>query len=159
MLNSRLFVGGQGFTFRDAVAYLYSKRTTIAKFVVSGSTAAGVEFSLLYVLTQYVGFHYLVSSSVAFCVAVVVGFTLQKFWTFENKSLDRLHRQAVLYFSLGVINLGINAVLMYLLVENFHLWYMLAQVLACGMLACNNFLMYNLFIFRPDTEKVDELSM
>jgi len=157
LLNSRLFVRAQGFTFRDAFAYLYTRKVTIAKFVASGSTAAAVEFSLLYVLKEYAGLHYLISSSIAFCVAVVVGFTLQKFWTFENRELDRIQRQAIQYFALGLTNLGINAVLMYLLVENFHLWYMLAQVLACGMLACNNFLMYNLFIFKPEAENLDEL--
>lgn len=152
MLNSRLSIRGQRFTLRDLFALLYSRKMTIAKFIMSGSTAAGVEFTLLFVLTHFAGIHYLVSSTLAFCVAVGVGFTLQKFWTFENKSLDRIHRQAVQYLSLGLTNLGINAVLMYVLVENFHLWYMLAQFVACGMMAGSNFLIYNLFIFRADAE-------
>jgi putative flippase GtrA len=152
LLKSRLSILGCQLTPRDLFALLYSKRMTIVKFITSGSTAAGVEFSLLFTLTHYAGFHYLVSSTLAFAVAVGVGFTLQKFWTFENKSLTYIHRQAIQYLSLGLVNLAINAVLMLVLVEKFHLWYMLAQFVACGIMACSNFLIYNLFIFKADTE-------
>ncbi|MFZ2446742.1 MAG: GtrA family protein [Syntrophobacteraceae bacterium] len=135
---------------RDLVALIYSRRVTLARFVASGCSAATVEFSLLFLLTHYLGFHYLVSSSLAFAVAVCVGFTLQKFWTFENSSLDYIHRQAIQYLSLGLANLGINAVLMFFFVESLHLWYMFAQFVACGMMAGSNFLIYNLFIFKTD---------
>ncbi len=152
MLKSRLSILGYQFTIRDLFTLLYNKRITIAKFITSGTTAGTVEFSLLFTLTHYAGFHYLLSSTLAFVVAVCVGFTLQKFWTFEDKSLSSIHRQAIQYLSLGLLNLSINAVLMLILVEKFHLWYMLAQFVACGVMACSNFIIYNLFIFKTDTE-------
>ncbi len=133
------------------IALLYGRRYTFAKFAISGTTAAGVELGLLYLLTRYLGIYYLVSSTVGFIFAVFVSFTLQKFWTFENTSLTYIRRQAAMYLGLGITNLAINAVLMLLLVEVFGLWYLFSQVLACATMAGSNFLIYNFFIFKADT--------
>jgi putative flippase GtrA len=135
---------------RKLVALIYGKRFTIAKFLVSGFTAASVELGFLYFLTDYLGIYYLISSTVGFVFAICVSFTLQKFWTFENTSLTYIRRQAAMYLGLGVTNLGINAAMMLLLVEVFHLWYLFSQIVACGMVACSNFAVYTLLIFKPD---------
>jgi dolichol-phosphate mannosyltransferase len=135
----------------EFITLVYGRRYTIAKFVISGSTAGFVELGLLYVLTRYLGLYYLVSSTVGFVFAVAVSFTLQKFWTFENTSITYIHKQAAMYLGLGVTNLGINAAIMLLLVEVFHLWYLLSQLLACATMAGSNFLIYNCFIFKADT--------
>ncbi|MEM5786464.1 MAG: GtrA family protein [Syntrophobacteraceae bacterium] len=142
----------RGVTVQGAVALIYDRRVTIAKFLASGCTAATVEFSILFALTHHLGLHYLLSSALAFTVAVCVGFTLQKFWTFNDSSLTRIHKQAIQYVFLGATNLGINTLLMLALVEIFHIWYIFSQAIVCAILACSNFLLYNLFIFRQDTD-------
>jgi putative flippase GtrA len=137
-------------SIRKLVLLIYGRRATIAKYLASGSTAASVQLSLLYILTHYGGLHYLVSSSISFVIAVCVGFVLQKFWTFDDSSMGRIPRQAAMYVGLGVTTLGINAGMMFVFVHVFHLWYLFSQVLACGLVACGNFMVYNFFIFKSD---------
>lgn len=153
LLDSRVCFRGYDLTLREAVARLYGKKATIAKFLTSGCSAAGVNFSLLYVLTGYAGLHYLASSTIASIAAICLGFTMQKFWTFANKSTDVMHKQAVQYGLLAITNMAINAALMFVLVDSFHMWYMLAQFFVCGVLAFSNFLVYHLFIFRPEPRR------
>ncbi len=137
-------------SIRKLISLIYSRRFTIAKYLTAGSIAACVQLSLLYLLTHYGGIHYIVSSSISFVFAVCVGFLLQKFWTFDDSSIGCMPKQAAMYVGLGVTNLGINAAMMFFLVQVFHLWYLFSQVLACGLVACGNFAVYNCLIFKPD---------
>lgn len=120
----------------------------VIKYVIAGGTAATVDLGLLYLLTDIAGFHYLVSATLAFVVAFVVSFTLQKFWTFGDETRDRMHVQATVYFVIAVANVGINAGLMYLFVSVFGIWYFLAQIIAGAAIACYNFLIYRRFVFH-----------
>jgi len=133
---------------RELTSFIRTRGFTIARFLVSGCIAASVDFSLLFCLTHYLGIHYLLSSGLAFVAAASVGFTLQKFWTFRDASLSRVHRQAIQYLGLGVANLGINTAFMFILVDKLQLWYMFSQVIVCGILAVNNFFLYNICIFK-----------
>jgi putative flippase GtrA len=146
-----LRIGLYGISARELCSLVFEKRITIAKFLASGFTAGCVQFSILYVLKHYGGVHYAISSTLAFIVAVCVGFTLQKFWTFGDPSLTQVHRQAMQYLVLALVNLVINASLMLFMVEVFHVWYIISQVVVCVVLGANNFLMYNLLIFKPQS--------
>lgn len=122
----------------------------IIRYLISGSTAALINFSCLYFLTEYLGLWYLYSTSLAFIISFFFGFFLQKFWTFQDQDKAKIHKQMAAYFSLGLMNLAVNAFLMWILVEKFSLWYMFAQFLTAGFLAFFSFLIYKFFIFKEE---------
>lgn len=130
------------------IAPYFRKYARVGRFIISGGTAAVVDLGLLYLITEWFGSHYLLSAGLAFIAAFFVSFTLQKFWTFENTSTERVHIQVSLSFVIAVINLGLNTALMYVFVERFHLWYMAAQILAGIILAFESFFVLRSFIFR-----------
>lgn len=118
------------------------------RYLVAGGSAATVDLGLLYVLTEWFSVHYLLSAVLAFIVAFCVSFFLQKFWTFQDHSVERVHSQVVLYFVIAVANLGLNTLLMYILVEHLHLWYFAAQIIAGAFLACGSFFISRNFVFN-----------
>lgn len=126
------------------------------RFLVAGSSAAAVDLGLLYVLTEWTGLHYLLSAVLAFIVAFCVSFFLQKFWTFQDHSVERVHSQVVLYFVIAVGNLGLNTLLMYFFVEKLHLWYFSAQIIIGALLACGGFFVARNFVFRKHGSNADE---
>ena len=111
-------------------------------------TAAAVDLWLLYVLTEWLRLHYLLSAVLAFIVAFFVSFILQKFWTFGDHSTDKLHSQAALYFVVAALNLLLNTLLLYFFVDVMGFWYIFAQILASGLIACESFFISRSFIFR-----------
>ncbi len=123
------------------------QRFILARYLVSGGTAASVDFSLLYILTEFFHVWYLLSSIVAVAVAIMVSFLLQKFWTFQSNTLDTVHIQLSLHSMLSFLNLGLNTFLLYFFVEYVHLWYIFAQFLGAGLLACMNYFVYRTWIF------------
>lgn len=130
------------------IAPYFRKYARVGRFIISGGTAAVVDLGLLYVLTEYFFLHYLLSAALAFIASFFVSFILQKFWTFEDESVDRVHVQASLSFTIAIFNLGLNTLLMYIFVDIAHLWYMLAQVIVGIMLAFESFFILKLFIFK-----------
>ena len=140
--------GGQGGPVaREVFNFLISHR--VARYLMAGGAGASVNLAALYFFTEYIGFYYLVSVAVAFFIAFAVSFTLQKFWTFKDKSTDNIHGQALMYLIVSVsTNFFLNIGLMYFFVDTLRVWYILAQVISGGLIAMLNFIIYRNFIFR-----------
>ncbi|HEY4482775.1 MAG TPA: glycosyltransferase [Candidatus Paceibacterota bacterium] len=119
----------------------------LVKYVISGGSAAFVDIFSLYVLTEWLGLWYLISAGLAFLVAFWVSFFMQKHWTFQDGSAQS-RKQAVVYFGVALVNLGVNTLLMFFLVDLVHLWYVFAQMITGGLIAFSSFFIYRKFIFK-----------
>ena len=122
----------------------------LARYVISGGTAATVNLALLYVLTDYLAIWYLFSTMLAYVVSFFVSFFLQKFWTFRDSRKDQINRQLVIYACIAGFGLGFNVLLMYFLVDILHIWYMFSQIIVGFILAFCNFLFYKFFVFNQE---------
>ncbi len=140
------------------VLYKFADRKKIIiKFVISGGTAAFIDLSFLYCLTDCFGLWYLISSAIAFAVAFFVSFFLQKLWTFRDENMRRTPKQMFWYFLVAILNLILNAGGMYLLVDVFGVFYLLAQILMGATLGINSFFIYKFIIFKKHkNSKKDE---
>lgn len=119
----------------------------ILKFLISGGTATAANLTTLYVLKGIFGVWYLLASAVSFTVGFLLSFTLQKFWTFEKKSLDVVHRELMLALMVALCNLGVNTLLMYSFVEYMNLHYIVAQLCTSALIACETYVLYQKLIF------------
>ncbi len=105
--------------------------------------------SILFILTHWYGLWYLYSSIIAASVATIVSFILQKLWTFQNFS-SAVHKQFPLHVTLGLVNIAVNTAILYVLVEYFHIWYLIAQIISGIILAFVNYFTYKTYIFRNE---------
>jgi len=120
----------------------------IFRFLLSGGTALGTDLAFLYLFTAVFGMWYLASAVLAFILAFLVSFFLQKFWVFGDHSRDGIHMQMGVYFSVAVINLVLNTLLVYVFVESVALHYLLAQIAASALISIESFFVYQNVIFR-----------
>lgn len=130
-----------GFVFRYKVGI---------KYLISGGTAAVVDLGLLYLLTDVAGLWYLLSAVIAFVFSLLTSFLLHKFWTFRERSLTRMKKQFIFFTALALFNLGLNVALMYVLVETFGVWYLIAQFFIIGGIALMNFVINKSITFRSE---------
>ena len=99
----------------------------VLRFLTSGAIAVPVYCLILYTLTDVFGIWYMVSAVAGSIVSQSLNFFLQKFWTFRSKKTKNLRQQAGTY---GFMQAGMfvaNLLLLYLLVNYAHMWYMYAQ--------------------------------
>lgn len=119
----------------------------IAKYVIAGGIAAATQVGALAFFVEYFGVHYLRGVVYAFLVALAVAFMLQKCWTFERRTLAGAHREFLFYTIFALLSLGLNAGIMYILVESFAIWYLAAQVATIGFVAWVTFVLNRKFTF------------
>lgn len=124
------------------------KNVRMLRYLISGGIATATNLCLLYVLVSWAGIWYLFASVISLSVATIVSFVLQKLWTFRNYDASRVHVQFPLHLTLALTNIALNTMLLYVLVEWLRVWYLIAQVLVGGCLACMNYAIYKHVIFR-----------
>lgn len=126
----------------------YPTLMQVVRFVISGGTATAVNLGILFTLTHLFSFWYLLSSAIAFMVAFWVSFAMQKLWTFGDTSKSRASTQALFFFAVILVGLGINTSLLFVLVEYAHLHYLVAQLISGVFIAVMNYFSYKRLVFR-----------
>lgn len=149
------FINNLYFKFRRYFSHHFPKtycrceeHKSIVKFIIAGCTAGGADLVFLYIFHGVLRLEIVMSTSIAFILSFLVSFTLQKYWTFQNYSQRKMFNQLFLYIINALVGLNLNGLLMHLLVNKFHVWYLLSQVIVNLLLALLNFAVYKFIIFR-----------
>ncbi|NBD73543.1 hypothetical protein GVX82_00690 [Patescibacteria group bacterium] len=121
------------------------------RFILTGVLASVVHVGVFSALVRLGGLYPVLATTVGFLVAFLVSFTLQKYWTFGERSRAQRTRQALQFFALQVTNLTLNALLVYVGVVRLGLWEEGAQVAILGVLALSTYLISRT-IFRAPAE-------
>jgi putative flippase GtrA len=114
----------------------------IVKYVISGGSAACVNIGSFAILHHHFNLWYLLSSIFAYGIAFFVSFILQKFWTFNSLSKDKIRREVVFFLSYNIFGLVLNTALVYMFVEFLLLNAILAQIIAGLSVALCSFFVY-----------------
>ena len=139
---------------KDLLKHQIVKHKRPIKYLIAGGTAAFTDLSLLYIATDILGIWYLFSACLAFVVAFFVSFFLQKFWTFRDNDQEQIYKQLGAYLAVALANFTLNAALMYIFVDGLRIWYMLAQFMISGLIACESYFVYKLLIFNRENRSV-----
>ncbi len=120
----------------------------VVRFCITGAACVIVYYAVLYGLTEYLGVWYVASTVIGFILSTGLGFTLKKFWVFQNKEIRMVGRQFVLYATMTISFLIGNAVFLYLMVQNLHMWYIKAQIILTLVISILSFIISGR-IFKP----------
>lgn len=121
----------------------------IIRFLIVGVVVVLFNLSLLYLFTDLFHVWYLISSVLSWVLAVILNFTLQKKWVFNNNSIGHLKKQFIIYIGVSLAYLLANTSMMYILVSGLHAQYLLSQTGIICVLATINFFINRDFIFLP----------
>lgn len=120
----------------------------LVRYVISGGTATVVNLSLFFILNHVYHIYYIIASVVAFSVGFLVSLILQKFWTFQDRSLHQFHYQVVKYLLTSLFGLSIDIIVLYICVEYFGFYAFAGQIMAGAVSACFTFFLSRHFVFR-----------
>jgi putative flippase GtrA len=119
--------------------------TKIFRFLIVGIGNTGISYVTFSILFHLSG-EYMISSFIAYIVAVINSFIYNKNWVFiHNDTTDA--KLIILFLTVNIISLLANLTTLYTAVELFNINPYLAQVLATIAVMHINFIGYK-FIFR-----------
>jgi len=113
-----------------ALPFFYKNKTKI-KYIIIGLLGEIVDFSVLYILTNFVGIFYLFSATISYLSAVFFDFTLNRKYTFKFKSKNfiKFIKAMFKYFGVSFLAMLVNLFLLGLLVQSTKINYMLAKLI------------------------------
>mgnify|MGYP001560508819 CR=1 FL=1 len=113
----------------------------VMRFLSVGGLGVLLYYPILYILTDLVGVWYIISAVIASVLDYGSIFILQKVWTFKNKNTEGMYGQAFKYSIMLASFFTANLILLYVLVEYGHLWYLAAQVVIAIPLSVVSYLL------------------
>jgi putative flippase GtrA len=119
------------------------------KFLVSGGSAAFVEYLLFVLLIASAGQSYiLLIQAISFLAGFIVSFTLNKLWVFSNRHSGKTYHELVKYAVLAMVNLVISGFFIWLLVETLQQDVYLSKLIVMVMIAVWNYFIFQKLIFK-----------
>lgn len=124
------------------------------RFLVVGGLCFLVNLFVLYVGTERIGLHYLVSMVISILIANTLGWVLNRKWTFGSTSIDWLAEYSR-YLAVNLSSFLVSLVLMAVLVSGAGVHYLLASGGIAVVLTAFNFIAHRGWSFagsdQPDS--------
>ena len=107
-------------------------------YLLIGGFSSLIDIGLLYFLTEFFGLWYFYSSIISYLGGVIPNYTLNKYFNFKNKS-KKIIPQFTAFLLVSVWGLFITQILIFLFVEFFNLWYIIAKIITIAIVIFWNF--------------------
>ncbi len=117
----------------------------LARFIISGGSAACTEYLVFYLLHSLGGVHIILANSISFCCGLIVSFSLNKLWVFKVAGNSKV--QFGSYLALALVNLCISNALIWVAVEVLTIPALIAKLTIMITIAVWNYLIFSRFIF------------
>ncbi|MDO4870979.1 MAG: GtrA family protein [Candidatus Saccharibacteria bacterium] len=131
---------------------LLLRHQNFVRYIISGGTAAVVEY-LLFNLLFYIVIKevLIVSQIISYSAGLLTAFLLHHFWTFKTngKHKHSSRKQFIMYSTVSITNLVISSFVLVQL-KNFGFYPWLAKIIVMGMVVLWNFFIMNKIIFGSD---------
>lgn len=119
----------------------------IKYFLVAG-IAFAVDYTLLYIFTEFLQVYYLVSAIVSFAVGIVISYNLSVQWVFNTRNLDNRMQEFLVFLFIGIIGLVLNIVIIYMFTSFIHFHYMFSKIISTAFVYFWNFGARKLILFK-----------
>ena len=111
----------------------------VIKFGIVGVIATIIDFVVLYILTDFLDVHYLISSIISFTVSVIFNYIYSIKWVFKINH-KQTKKDFITFVILSIIGLCINELILYVMVDKLSLYYMISKIFATSIVMIYNFI-------------------
>jgi putative flippase GtrA len=119
----------------------------LAKSMAVSLLAFAVDFGLLALLTEAAGMHYLLSAGISFTAGTTVSYLLSVRWVFASRRFSSRAAEYGLFVAVGLVGLGLNEALLWVLTEPLSIYYLASKVIAAALIFNWNFWARKLLLF------------
>lgn len=120
----------------------------LGRYMVSGGVAFVVDASLLYILTEWLGLHYLLSTLLSYSVGLMITYAFSILWVFDYRSVESRALEFSVFAVIGVIGLGLTSLCMWLFTSGLGFHYLLSKIITTIIVFVWNFIMKKFLLFR-----------
>ncbi len=98
-------------------------------YCITSVASGALMFLLLFIFTSLIGYHYLISLTISFILTTTASFVFNKIFVFKTFNPKKLTQQYYEFFIVSISVYVVNFIFLFILVDLFNMWYLLAQFL------------------------------
>jgi putative flippase GtrA len=108
-----------------------SSKVQFFRHIVAGGIATVIDMGILFFVTEFLNIYYLISAGIAFLIANTSNYIFNTKWVFsERKFEDKKVREFMIFAVIGLIGMGINVLILWLITEYLGVYYMISKLMA-----------------------------
>ena len=117
----------------------------IIMFGIVGAVATLVDFGVMVILKEVLGFGVLLSSAISFCTSVFVNYILSMAFVFKSKNQGKVKEFSAFFF-LSVGGLLLDQMVLWIGINFTTLYYLILKVIATVVVMAYNFITRKVFL-------------
>jgi len=129
----------------------YKSDNAIIQFVrytFASGVAFTIDFSSLFIFTDILKIHYLISAAIAYLLGMSVKYLLSISWVFSKRRFERKHFEFGIFAIIGIVGLGLNEIIIWYFTEYIHFHYLLSKIFSACSVFLLNFSARKVLLFR-----------
>jgi putative flippase GtrA len=119
----------------------------ILRYLIIGGIAFIADYGTLLTLNKIFHLNYLVAASIAFCFGILVNYLGSIHFVFQVRSLRNPHLERMLFLMIGLIGLGINDGMLYILTGQLSIPIEYSKLITQAIVLFWNFMARKLLLF------------
>lgn len=117
-------------------------------YLIVGGLATLVEWGAFYIFDSVFSIHYMIATALAFVLSTFANWIFGRLILFKNKTNQSAVSELMKIYSVSIIGLFMNLLIMFIAVEKIGLNEMISKILATGIVFIWNFLIRKLVIYK-----------
>ena len=132
----------------------YISNNELIKYVIAGSFAFFRDFSTIYISTEFIGLHYLISGFIGYGVGLIVSYFLNVTWVFSYRKYDRKIIEFSIFNVIVIAGLMLNEMIIYMAVNDFEVHYLYGKIASGFIIFLFNYYAKKSFLFN-ESKRID----
>lgn len=116
------------------------------RFGIIGGLAFVIDYSILYICTEFLGIHYLISTFIAFSISTIFNYIASVKWVFDVDQSKSATKNFITFVVFSIIGLILNEIIMWFGVEHLHMYFMIVKIGATAIVMVFNFVTRKIFL-------------
>lgn len=137
----------ENYFLKSKIDKLSPKKKEILKFLCVGAFCLLFNTILLYFLTEIINIQDLIAIAICFFCSNLVGFFLNKYFTFKAFKTN-IWRELYKYYSVMGSSFLFNLILSAILIEVFKIWVIYASLIVAFIMTTYNYLLHTKWSFK-----------
>lgn len=124
----------------------------LIRYCFTGGVAFAVDFGTLYVLTNFLGLHYLIGATCGFCIGLVITYIGSIYWIFDKRRMRDKRVELGVFILIGIVGLVLTDLFMWLFTDAGFagLNYLISKIITTVIVTAWNFLAKKYILFTKN---------
>jgi putative flippase GtrA len=117
------------------------------RFFIVGILTAIIDFSILFLLTDFLKINYLISNAIAFCLGLMFNYILNVLWVFKIRTIKSKSLEFIFFALIAIASLLINEAIIWIFTAKLSFHYMISKIFSTGAVFLFSFFARKRFLF------------